>query len=216
MKEKAKLLFLLALLLPIYALGQGELSKVWLSDQGDRTYKNPILHADYSDPDVVRVGENYYMTSSSFNCVPGLPILHSKDLVNWELIGHALKNLTPSEVFNKPQHGNGVWAPCIRFHNVKFYVKVVKCTDARTGGKEEELFSEEVENSEIYFKVKVNKGAECNFSFSIDGKKFENAGVAFEAKPGRWIGAKVGYFALREGITNDSGTVDIDWFRVGK
>jgi len=539
MRVKVKLAFMLALLIPIIALGQGEVSKVWVSDQGDGTYKNPILYADYSDPDVVRVGDDYYMTSSSFNCVPGLPILHSKDLVNWELIGHALKTLTPTDVFSKPQHGNGVWAPCIRYHNVEFYiyfpdpdygiyltkatnpkgpwsepvlvksgkglidpspiwdgkgnvylayafagsragiksvimidqlnsegtmaknmdvmvfdghihqptiegpkfykrndyyylfapaggvstgwqlvmrskniygpyeekvvmaqgntkingphqgawvtapsgedwfihfqdkeaygrivhlqpmkwindwpvigvdkdgdgigepvktwkkpdvgetwpivtppesdefnssilglqwqwhanphiswgfpsgnlgffrlncvpkpentqglwsipnlllqkfpaeeftcttkitftphtdneetgflvmgedyqyislkrmdgklyVKVVKCTDARTGGKEEEIFSEEVENSEIYFKVNVKEGAVCNFSFSIDGKKFKNAGEAFEAKPDRWIGAKIGYFALREGITNDSGTVDIDWFRVDK
>ena len=63
------------------------LSEVWVADQGDGTYKNPILHADYSDPDAVRVGDDYYMTSSSFNAIPGLQILHSKDLVNWKLIG---------------------------------------------------------------------------------------------------------------------------------
>jgi beta-xylosidase len=54
--------------------------------------KNPILHADYSDPDAIRVGDDYYMVSSSFTHIPGLPILHSRDLVNWKLIGHALKN----------------------------------------------------------------------------------------------------------------------------
>ncbi|HLR25437.1 MAG TPA: family 43 glycosylhydrolase, partial [Fodinibius sp.] len=58
-------------------------SDVWVADNGDGTYTNPILHADYSDPDVVRKGDDYYMTASSFNAVPGLPILHSKDLVNW-------------------------------------------------------------------------------------------------------------------------------------
>lgn len=99
-----------------------EISKVWVADLNNGTYKNPILHADYSDPDVVRAGDDYYMTSSSFNCVPGLPILHSKDLVNWELVNYALPKQAPLDVFDKPQHGNGVWAPCIRYHNEEFYI----------------------------------------------------------------------------------------------
>lgn len=97
-------------------------SEVWVADQGDGTYKNPVLHSDYSDPDVVRVGDDYYMTSSSFNVAPGLPILHSKDLVNWELIGHALERQVPVDHFKTPQHGNGVWAPAIRHHNGAFYI----------------------------------------------------------------------------------------------
>lgn len=91
-------------------------SKVWVADQGDGTYKNPILFADYSDPDVVRVGDNYYMTASSFNCIPGLPILHSKDLVNWRIVNHALKVQPPTEIYDFPQHGKGVWAPSIISH----------------------------------------------------------------------------------------------------
>lgn len=101
---------------------ENQYSKVWVADNGDGTYKNPILYADYSDPDAIRVGDDYYMTASSFNCIPGLPILHSKDLVNWKLIGHALSKQKPTEVFNKPQHGNGVWAPCLRYHNNEFYI----------------------------------------------------------------------------------------------
>jgi beta-xylosidase len=97
-------------------------SSVWVSDQGDGTYRNPVLYADYSDPDVCRVGADYYLTASSFNCVPGLPILHSRDLVNWRLIGHALERLEPEEVFAAPQHGNGVWAPSIRHHDGRFYI----------------------------------------------------------------------------------------------
>lgn len=97
-------------------------SSVWISDQGNGTYKNPILHADYSDPDAIRVGDDYYMTASSFDAVPGLPILHSKDLVNWTLIGHALKRQPPFEYFEKTQHGNGVWAPSIRYHKNEFYI----------------------------------------------------------------------------------------------
>lgn len=518
---------------------QNEISKVWVADNGDGTYKNPVLYADYSDPDVVRVGADYYMTTSSFNCVPGLPVLHSNDLVNWKLIGYALQKQTPEEVFSKPQHGNGVWAPCIRYHNHEFYlyypdpdfgiyltkaknpsgpwsdpllvkggkglidpsplwdddgkvylthafagsragfksiivvqelnnegtaatgkevmvfdghkahptvegpkfykrnglyyifapaggvstgwqlvlrskniygpyeekivmaqgntaingphqgawvttttgedwfihfqdkkaygriihlqpmawkndwpvigtdadgdgvgepvfsfkkpnvgitypnttppesdefngnelglqwqwhanpqtgwgfasgnlgfyrlnciqrpenaeglwevpnlllqkfpaeefsaatklkfesrtnneevgfvvmgenyqfislkktgdklkVRVVKCEKAHTGGKEVELFSEEFAGNEIIFKINVEKGAQCSFSYSTDGKKFRTAGEVFSAVPGRWIGAKIGYFALREVNTNDSGTIDIDWFRVEK
>ncbi len=98
------------------------LYKSWVSDNGDGTYTNPVLYADYSDPDVIRVGDEYYLTASSFNCVPGLPILHSRDLVNWELIGYALEKQPPFDVFNKVQHGGGVWAPCIRYHNNQFYI----------------------------------------------------------------------------------------------
>src|SRR5579863_3848150 len=67
-----------------------DVSHAWVADNGDGTYRNPILYADYSDPDVIRVGKDFYMTASSFDAVPGLPVLHSRDLVNWELIGHAL------------------------------------------------------------------------------------------------------------------------------
>ncbi len=97
-------------------------SQVWVSDQGDGTYRNPILYADYSDPDVIRVGNDYYMTASSFTAVPGLPVLHSKDLVNWKLINHAVQEIVPAEVFNVPQHGNGIWAPSLRHHNNEFYI----------------------------------------------------------------------------------------------
>ncbi|MES2431301.1 MAG: glycoside hydrolase 43 family protein [Bacteroidota bacterium] len=98
------------------------ISKVWVADNGDGTYKNPIIHADYSDPDAIRVGDDYYMISSSFDAVPGLPILHSKDLVNWTIIGHVLLRQPPFEHFAKTQHGNGVWAPAIRYHNNEFYI----------------------------------------------------------------------------------------------
>ncbi|GAA3745861.1 glycoside hydrolase 43 family protein [Flavobacterium ginsengisoli] len=101
---------------------QKNTAQVWTSDNGDGTYTNPILHADYSDPDVVRVGDDYYMTASSFNCIPGLPILHSKDLVNWKIIGHALVKQPPFETYDRVQHGNGVWAPSITYHKNEFYI----------------------------------------------------------------------------------------------
>lgn len=104
------------------AAGAQTVSKTWVADLGNGSYKNPVLHADYSDPDAIRVGDDYYMTSSSFDAVPGLPILHSKDLVNWKLIGHALPRQMPIEHFEKTQHGNGVWAPAIRHHQGEFYI----------------------------------------------------------------------------------------------
>ncbi len=91
------------------------------ADLGNGRYRNPILHADYSDPDVIRVGENYWMTASSFNCTPGLPILHSKDLVNWTLVNHAIRNL-PGDRFQDVQLGSGIWAPAIRYHDGKYWI----------------------------------------------------------------------------------------------
>ena len=117
-------LLILSISLGYTALSQtpNQVSKVWVADNGDGTYTNPVLYADYSDPDAIRVGDDYYMVSSSFNCIPGLPILHSRDLVNWELIGHALPKQPPFNVFEKVQHGGGVWAPCIRYHKNEYYI----------------------------------------------------------------------------------------------
>ena len=95
--------------------------RLWSADLGDGTYKNPILFADYSDPDVIRVGDTYYMTASSFNYVPGLPILISKDLVNWKLANYALDKIN-YEKYDEPQHAKGVWAPAIRYHEGEFYI----------------------------------------------------------------------------------------------
>lgn len=97
-------------------------SEVWASDEGNGMYRNPVLHADYSDPDVCVVGEDYFLTASSFNCTPGLPILHSKDLVNWKIVNYALKKVEPVEYYNEARHGKGVWAPSIRFHEGMYYI----------------------------------------------------------------------------------------------
>lgn len=85
-------------------------------------YQNPILNADYSDPDVVRVGDDFYLTASSFTNLPGLPILHSKDLVNWTIINNAVTELAPKEYYDKARHGDGIWAPAIRYHNGEYYI----------------------------------------------------------------------------------------------
>ena len=117
------------LVLPMVMSAQGSYrSQVWSPDNGNGTFTNPVINADYSDPDVCVAGDDYYLTASSFQCIPGLPILHSRDLVNWEIINYAL----PAELyegdsrlieqFNTPQHGNGVWAPSIRYHEGTFYI----------------------------------------------------------------------------------------------
>ena len=121
--KRLKLVLGLCLLASLPMTAQNYVSKVWVADQGDGTYKNPVLYADYSDPDVCRVGDDFYMTSSSFNCLPGLQILHSKDLVNWSIIGAAVPTtLQPATMPERPQHGNHIWAPCIRYHNGEFYI----------------------------------------------------------------------------------------------
>ena len=118
----SKILLFLILVPACVAAQEPFVSKVWVADNGDGTYNNPIINADYSDPDAIRVGSDFYMTASSFNAVPGLPILHSKDLVNWSIINHVFLEQMPLDVFAKPQHGNGVWAPAIRFHAGDFYI----------------------------------------------------------------------------------------------
>ncbi len=123
-----KLILLTTVFLPLMATAQYK-SQVWSPDNGNGTYTNPVINADYSDPDVCvgPSGEDYYMTASSFQCVPGLPILHSRDLVNWEIVNYALKELYEGdcklvEHFSTPQHGNGVWAPSIRYHDGQYYI----------------------------------------------------------------------------------------------
>ncbi len=83
-------------------------------------YHNPILHADYSDPDVIRVGDDFFMVASSFNHTPGVPVLHSKNLVDWRLINYVFDTI-PFERFLDVQHGHGAWAPSIRYHDGLFY-----------------------------------------------------------------------------------------------
>lgn len=124
------IIFLTALTLTAAAPAQ-EPSKTWNPNVAGNKYRNPIIDADYSDPDVCRVGNDYYMTSSSFACFPGLQILHSTDLVNWQIVGTALTDDYPVlekyrgtdlDWHRRSQHGNYVWAPSIRHHDGWFYI----------------------------------------------------------------------------------------------
>lgn len=98
------------------------LSALIFATSVDAAVTNPLIFADFSDPDVIRRGDTYYMVSSSFNYMPGVPVLKSVDLVNWERIGYVMQNHPESKKFSMPQHGNGTWAPCIRFNDGKFWV----------------------------------------------------------------------------------------------
>ena len=120
--KKTFMLSAAALLAGVMAIPMhADVSKAYVSDLGNGKYRNPVINADYSDPDAIRVGDDYYMTSSSFANLPALQILHSKDLVNWTLVG-AVADKYPAPEFDGVSHGNGVWAPSIRYHNGTYYV----------------------------------------------------------------------------------------------
>lgn len=101
--------------------GSSDCKRLWVPDQGDGTYINPIIHADYPDPDVVRVGDDFYLTASSFANMPGLPILHSRDLVNWRIVNYVVERF-PFDDYDQVQHGRGIWAPSLRYHEGRFWV----------------------------------------------------------------------------------------------
>lgn len=89
------------------------------------TYANPIVFADYSDPDAIRVGNDCYLVASSFHFVPGIPILHSTDLIHWKILGHAVDRLTMDPAYDltgTSRYAAGVWAPATRFHAGLFYI----------------------------------------------------------------------------------------------
>lgn len=97
----------------------------WQSDLGDGRFKNPVLFADYSDPDVIRVGLEFYMVSSSFHFMPGIPVLVSKDLVNWRIIDHVYDHFKFDPAYDMnggDRYAKGCWAPAIRYHNGLFWV----------------------------------------------------------------------------------------------
>jgi xylan 1,4-beta-xylosidase len=103
------------------AIGQS-----WTADNGNGTYTNPLFFDEFSDPDLIRVGDDFYLTGTTMHCMPGLPVLHSKDLVNWDFLGYALDTLNMGDEYNlengREAYGQGIWAPCIRYHNGKFYI----------------------------------------------------------------------------------------------
>ena len=98
----------------------------WSADNGNGTYTNPLFYDEFSDPDIIRVGEDYYLAGTTMHSVPGLVVLHSKDLVNWEFSSYCFDRFDDSDDFNlrngKEAYGQGIWAPAIRYHKGKFYI----------------------------------------------------------------------------------------------
>lgn len=98
----------------------------WTADNGNGTFTNPLFYDEFSDPDLIRVGEDFYLAGTTMHCTPGVVILHSKDLVNWKFLSYCFDRFDMGDEFRlengKEAYGQGIWAPCIRYHNGKFYV----------------------------------------------------------------------------------------------
>ena len=133
-----------AVLLLAAAVAQGAGSRSWAADNGNGTYSNPLFYDEFSDPDMIRVGSDYYLTGTTMHTMPGLPILHSRDLVNWRIIGYAFDRLDLGPDFRledgKKIYGQGIWAPSFRYHNGTYYIfanvnrfglQVFRATDPR-------------------------------------------------------------------------------------
>ena len=104
------------------------LAQSWTADNGNGTFTNPLFYDEFTDPDAIRVGDDFYMVASSMHSMPGLPLLKSKDLVNWEFVTYIFDRLDLGPEFHlegdKGVYGNGIWAPAIRYHKGTFYVFV--------------------------------------------------------------------------------------------
>ena len=119
--------FIFCLLVMTSFLGVQAQNKSWTADNGNGTFTNPLFYDEFSDPDILRVGDDYYLAGTTMHAVPGLVILHSKDLVNWENISYCFDRFDfDDDAFSLKNHkeiyGQGIWAPCIRYANGQFYV----------------------------------------------------------------------------------------------
>jgi beta-xylosidase len=98
----------------------------WAADNGNGTYSNPLFYDEFSDPDMIRVGSDYYLTGTTMHTMPGLPILHSRDLVNWRIVGYAFDRLDLGPAFRledgKEIYGQGIWAPSFRYNKGTYYI----------------------------------------------------------------------------------------------
>jgi xylan 1,4-beta-xylosidase len=111
---------------PVASASKGMSTATWTPDNGDGTFTNPLFYDEFSDPDLIRVGEWFYLTGTTMHAMPGLPILRSKDLVNWEFVAYALDKLDLGPAYRLEDgrniYGQGIWAPSFRYHGGKFYI----------------------------------------------------------------------------------------------
>ena len=131
----------LSIVLGASALCMSAQSLSWTADNGNGTFTNPLMYDEFSDPDILRVGDDYYLAGTTMHSVPGLVILHSKDLVNWENVSYCFDRFDfDDDAFSlkngKEVYGQGIWAPCIRYNDGKFYIysnvrgSISTCRDA--------------------------------------------------------------------------------------
>lgn len=123
MKKIATVFFMAVAFFSLHSQAQSS----WTADNGNGTFTNPLFYDEFSDPDILRVGDDYYLAGTTMHAVPGLVILHSKDLVNWENVAYCFDRFDfPEDRFALRNHqeiyGQGIWAPCIRYANGQFYV----------------------------------------------------------------------------------------------
>jgi beta-xylosidase len=100
-------------------------AKCWTADNGNGTYSNPLFYEEFEDPDVIRVGADYYLAGTTMHMNPAVQIMHSRDLVNWELVGYCADKLDLGPAYRLEGgniYGRGIWAPCIRYHKGMFYI----------------------------------------------------------------------------------------------
>ena len=105
--------------------GSGAPARTWMADNGNGTFTNPLFYDEFSDPDLIRVGDDFYLTGTTMHAMPGLPVLHSRDLVNWEFVSYAVQKLDFGPAYRLQGgeiYGQGIWAPCLRYHDGAFYI----------------------------------------------------------------------------------------------
>lgn len=117
-------IFVTIYLVILTALGQ---QKSWTADNGNGTYTNPLFYDEFSDPDLIRVKDTFYLVGTTMHCNPGLVVLESKDLVNWDFCSYAFDRIDIDDPRfrlenGEEAYGQGIWAPCIRYHDGKFYI----------------------------------------------------------------------------------------------
>lgn len=121
----AALLALAALPAAVGAADTAAARTTWMADNGNGTYSNPLFYDEFSDPDFIRVGDDYYLTGTTMHAMPGLPVLHSRDLVNWEFVSYAMPELDLGPTYRMDGgtiYGQGIWAPCLRYNKGTFYI----------------------------------------------------------------------------------------------
>jgi xylan 1,4-beta-xylosidase len=119
-------MYALRLVLSLCLSGVTLVAQTWTADNGNGTYSNPLFFDEFADPDIIRVGQDFYLTGSSMHVMPGLPVLHSRDLVNWDFQSYALDKLDLGPEYRledgRNVYGDGIWAPSFRYHGGTFYI----------------------------------------------------------------------------------------------